>query len=496
MSLTSLLFLLFIVIGVVLYYLGPSRMQWILLLCMSIIFYCSYSLEFPFFLLLSILSVYFLARKIEKESIRKKRKCYLVSGILLNFGILAFAKYTGFVLEIFNLSHQDSIWNFIMIPIGISFYTFQITGYLLDVYWKREQAEKNFFKLALFTIYFPQIIQGPISKYKQLGRQLTAEHKFDYNNIRFGLQLILWGYFKKLVVADTAAVAAGTVFGNVGNSYGITVIVGVLCYCAQLYGDFSGGIDLIRGVSQLFGIEMIDNFRQPFCSQSIAEFWRRWHISLGTWMKDYVFYPFSLSRAMTKFGQWARKHFGKQIGRKLPICLGNLLVFFLVGVWHGPSWHFIVYGLYNGIIIAISSLLEPLYGKIYKITGLKKEAFYLKGFRIIRTFILVNIGWYFDNTKNLIESYYLLKNTFTFSTIEFEGGNYLGLSIFQYVIILMGICIMCIIGILKERGLCIRMEIEKLPLLVRWAIWICLIYAIPILGHFSQGAGGFMYAQF
>lgn len=496
MSLTSLLFFLFIIIGVFVYYLGPSRVQWFILLCMSIIFYCSYCLEFPFFLLLSILSVYLLARKIEKESIKKKRKSYLVVGLLFNFGILAFTKYTGFVLDIFKISSGNGIWNSIVIPIGISFYTFQVTGYLLDVYWRKEQAEKNLLKFALFTTYFPQIIQGPISKYKQLGRQLTEKHKFNYNNIKFGLQLILWGYFKKLVVADTAAVAARTVFNDVGNFYGIEVIVGVLCYCAQLYGDFSGGIDVIRGVSQLFGIEMIDNFRQPFCSQSIAEFWRRWHISLGTWMKDYVFYPFSLSKSMTKFGQWARKKLGKQIGRKLPICLGNLLVFFLVGVWHGPSWHFIVYGLYNGFIIAISSLLEPTYGKIYEITGLKKDADYLKWFRVARTFILVNIGWYFDNTKNLIDSFVLMKNTFALSTIDFSGGTYLGLSIFQYAIILIGICIMCIIGIIKEKGLSVRMEIAKLPILIRWAIWICLIYAIPMLGYFSQSAGGFMYAQF
>lgn len=495
MSLTSLLFLIFVIGGIIIYYCAPPKIQWIILLCMSMLFYYSYSREIPIYLILSIISVYFLANKIEGESAKRKRKRYLLTGLITNFGILALTKYAGFVLDILSVTDAGKSIS-IIAPLGISFYTFQITGYLLDVYWKREKAEKNILKLALFTIYFPQIIQGPISKYKQLGKKLTDQHEFRYDNIKLGCQLIVWGYFKKIVIADTAAVAAGTVFGNADNYFGISVLVGVLCYCAQLYGDFSGGIDVIRGVSQLFGIEMIDNFRQPFCSQSISEFWRRWHISLGTWMKDYVFYPFSLSKVMTKFGQWSRRKLGKQIGRKLPICLGNLLVFFLVGVWHGPSWHFIVYGLYNGLIIAVSSLLEPLYDKIYRITGLNREARNFQLFRIIRTFILVNIGWYFDNTKNLADSFVLLKNTFIVSGIDLAGGTYLGLTFFQYGIILIGVFVLLIVGIIKEKGCGVREQIDKLPLLVQWGIWICLLYSIPVFGHFTQGAGGFMYAQF
>lgn len=299
-----------------------------------------------------------------------------------------------------------------------------------------------------------------------------------------------------MVIADNAAIAVNTVFGKPEEAYGITVIVGVLCYCMQLYADFSGGIDVIRGISQLFDIHLEDNFRRPFFSKSISEFWRRWHISLGVWMKDYVFYPFSLSKAMAKFGKFSKKHFGRTVGRKLPICLGNLLVFFLVGVWHGPSWHFIVYGMYNGMIIAVSSLLEPTYKKLYEITKVNKNSRGMEIFQIFRTFLLVNLGWYFDNTANLKDSFVLMRNTFIWEKIEFTGGTYLGLSVFQYGIIFLGCIVLFVIEILQEKGMPIRKSIGRLPRLLRWTIWIVLIYAIPILGHYSQGAGGFMYAQF
>lgn len=384
----------------------------------------------------------------------------------------------------------------ILVPVGISFYTFQATGYLLDVYWKRDKAEKNIFKLALFISFFPQIIQGPISKHKQLAIQFEQEHKFDLTNIQYALQLVLWGFFKKIVIADTAAVAVTTVLSDISGARGLVVIIGILCYCIQLYCDFSGGIDVIRGGAQLFGIDMVDNFKRPFFSQSISEFWRRWHISLGIWMKDYIFYPFSLSKGMLRFGQFCKRVFGRQIGRKLPICLGNLLVFFLVGVWHGASWNFIIYGLYNGLIIAISSLLEPMYEQLYHITKIDKKSTGMKVFRISRTFLLVNIGWYFDCAGSMKNAMQLFANTFEKTMFVIENGTFLGLSVYQYAIMLTGCVVLFIVSFKQECGVKVRERIAILPLPVRWLLWIVLIYAIPLLGHYTQGAGGFMYAQF
>ena len=513
MSLVSLGFTLFVIIGVFIYYICSPKIQWIILLLMSLLFYLSYDVKAVVFLLFSIVTIYCATKimnflddsknsEVTLKTLKNRKKIVLLIALISNFGLLGVVKYTNFFTEninrllgTMNTNVQIPIMT-VLAPIGISFYTFQATGYLLDVYWKKDKAEKNIFKLALFISFFPQIIQGPISKHKQLAAQFEEQHKFDLTNIQYGTQLILWGLFKKNVIADTAAVAVTAVLNDIPAAKGIAVIWGILCYCIQLYCDFSGGIDVIRGVAQLFGIIMIDNFKRPFFSQSISEFWRRWHISLGVWMKDYIFYPFSLSKGMIRFGQFSKKIFGRQIGRKLPICLGNLLVFFLVGVWHGASWNFIVYGLYNGMIIAISSLLEPLYQKLYSVTRIDKQSNGMKLFRIIRTFLLVNIGWYFDCAGSMKSAMMLFANTFKKTSAIIENGTFLGLSVYQYAIMLTGCAVLSLVSLAQERGIKVRERIDVLPLPVRWLLWIVLIYAIPLLGHYSQGAGGFMYAQF
>lgn len=505
MSLISLEFMLFVTIVVIIYYRLTQRFQWKFLLLLSVLFYMSFDVKMTGYIIASVVVNYIASNRIESLSSsqeKKKRKQIVRLALISNFSILGVVKYTDFILG--NIGGLFSLVGFengdlavrMLIPVGISFYTFQATGYLLDVYWKKQPAEKNIWKLALFTCYFPQIIQGPISKYGQLSSQFEKRHDLNYEKLCFSLQLILWGYFKKMVIADNAAVAVKSVFGNPEHTYGISVIIGVLCYCIQLYADFSGGIDVIRGVSALFDIELVDNFRQPFFSKSISEFWRRWHITLGTWMKDYVFYPFSLSKVANRIGKKSRERFGKVIGRKIPICLANLLVFFLVGIWHGASWHFIVYGIYNGLIIAISSLLEPVYEKMFRVTKIDKNKLGYQIFQVVRTFLLVNIGWYFDNARNLEESFLLMKNTFHYSEIQFVNGTYLGLSIYQYLIIIAGCIVLFAVEYIKEKGMSVRKRIQDMPLVCRWAIWIVLLYAIPILGHYSQGAGGFMYAQF
>lgn len=503
MSLTSLGFILFIALFLGLYYWLPKRFQNKILLLANIFFYCSFGMGTVGYIIVTTITIFFTARKIETlQKSSKKRKRILVLTLMLNFGLLAFVKYTNFLIHNIDslfaklqVGYQIPGMN-ILLPIGISFYTFQATGYLLDVYWKREQAENNIWKFASFVSFFPQIIQGPISKHKDLAPQLNSSHQFNFMNLKYGIQLIIWGYFKKLVIADTSGVVSTAVFSNPTEYQGLAVIVGVLAYCIQLYCDFSGGIDVVRGVAQLFDIHIVDNFKRPFFSQSIAEFWRRWHITLGIWMKDYAFYPMALSKNMNKLGKSCQKLFGRKTGRKIPICLENLIIFFLVGVWHGASWHFIVYGLYNGFIIAISSLLEPLYDKLFSITHINPKAKLVKVWRIIRTFILVNIGWYFDNTKTLQDSWILLKNTFLPTNVFYDGSAFLGLLKYQYIYVLFGCIILFIVSVLQEKGIQIREKIDTLPFLLKFALWITVIFLIPLLGLDPQSEGGFMYANF
>lgn len=505
MQLTSLGFLLFILIGMILYYMCPKRIQPIILLVMSAIFYCSYDAGMVIYILCTMITTFFAAKKIavmERGDIKRKRILQL--SLLINFGLLGFVKYTEFVIENINGIADGLQLGFtipgieILAPIGISFYTFQATGYMLDVYWKRDTVEESFWKYALFVSFFPQIIQGPISKHKQLSAELCKEHVFDFENIQHGTLLILWGFFKKMVIADTMAVAVSSVY-DTNEYYGIAVIAGVLAYCAQLYCDFSGGIDVIRGVAKLFAIDMVDNFKRPFFSKSISEFWRRWHITLGIWMKDYVFSPLSLSKGMMNLGIKCRKKFGNTVGRKLPICVANIIIFLLVGVWHGPNWHFIVYGLYNGLIIAISSLLTPLYNWLYSVTHISKESKGMAVFQMVRTFILVNIGWYFDRASNLSHAFELMKRTFMYAGTLMVDGTFLGLYKYQYAYVAFGLLLVFIVGVMQEKGIVVHKWIASKPLVIQYAIWLALLFAIPVMGYYSPNSnvvGGFMYANF
>ncbi len=505
MQLISLGFLIFIFIGVLLYYLISKKFQPFLLLFMSAIFYCSYRLSAVIYILVTILTTYIAAIKLEEmDKKSKKRKIVLLITLMINFGMLAFIKYTSFAVDNFNGLFKQFHWNIllpgisILAPIGISFYTFQVVGYLLDVYWGRDKAERTLWKHALFVSFFPQIIQGPISKHNDLQEKLFAGHHFQYLNIKYGILLMIWGFFKKMIIADTLAVAVHNVY-DVQNSYGVSVIVGILCYCMQLYCDFSGGIDVIRGVARLFDIELVDNFKRPFFSKSIAEFWRRWHITLGVWMKDYVFYPVSLSKWMTKFGSKCRKRFGNKLGRKLPVCVANLIVFFIVGLWHGANWNFIVYGLYNGFIIAISSLITPLYDKLFAITKINKKSTWYQLVQILRTFVLVNIGWYFDRSISLRQTFSLMGRTFISKVPEFINGTYLGLHKYQYLYVIFAIVMVLIVEVMQERGIIISKWMESRPILIQYAIWFILLFSIPIMGYYSLDAnmvGGFMYANF
>ena len=358
--------------------------------------------------------------------------------------------------------------------------------------------EKNIFKYALFVSFFPQLLQGPIGRFDRLAHQLYEGRSFSLKAVEFGLQRILWGCFKKMVLADRVAGFVTTVFGNYTEYGGWYNLVAVLLYCVQLYADFSGGIDVVIGVSELFGIRLDENFRQPYFSKSIGEFWRRWHITLGTWMKDYIFYPFSISKKMLAFGKKAKKIFGKKTGKILPICAANLLIFFVVGVWHGAAWKYIIYGLYNGLIIAASNLLKPYYAKWAAVCHVNTESRGWKTFQIFRTFILVNIGWLFDACATATTAFYAMRAVFINFKISIltDGSLYkLGLVKRDWTILIVATIILFISSVMKEKGMSLRDFVAERPLVVRWAVYLILIFATAPFGYVSSSTE-FMYAQF
>lgn len=442
MDFFSLAYILFVLIALIFYYRLPERFQWVVLLIANISFYLICGKWNIIFILITSLSVWLGGRKLSdlsaqhkvlkknkeltkedkkalKNRFQNKKRLVLWLVLILNLGILALIKYFKIFTPVTGL----------LLPLGISFYTFQAIGYLVDVYGDKYQAEKNYFRFLLFVSFFPQLIQGPINRYDKLGEQLKRAHKIDGERVKKALMLILYGLMKKYAIANMLVDSIEAVISSpVDVVPGALIAFAILMYSAQQYADFSGGIDIVLGVALLFDLEMMPNFRQPYFATSLGDFWRRWHISLGAFMRDYVFYPFALLKPMQKFGKWCSKHFGNHFGRVLPAGIANILVFFLVGLWHGAESHYIWWGLYNGIVIALSDLLEPAFSKVFSALHIKSDSKGVHVFRIIRTFIIVNIGWYFDRIEDFGQCIASLARTaFHFNLVEFmwSFGNVL-----------------------------------------------------------------------
>lgn len=524
MSLTVLLAVAFV--GAALYYVCPLRLRWVLLLLLSYGFYLTCGLSALPFIALTTLTTWagalviarvgesgkaYLrehkaeltaeAKKAQKARTRSRQRVWFFAVLLLNFGVLAVLKYLNPVMAWgASLLGGSAPSLGLVLPLGISFYTFQSMGYLIDVYNGKYAPEKNPAKFALFVSFFPQLIQGPVARFDQLESQLVTPHRFDLDGIERGLLLMLWGWFKKKVIADRALSLVEAVFGNQSAYGGAVIVVGVLFYSLQQYADFSGGIDLVTGIAQLFGIQLAPNFKRPYFSVSLGDFWRRWHISLGAWMRDYVFYPFALTRPVSRMSKALKKKAGTHIARALPAALGNILVFLLVGVWHGAQMNYVLWGLYNGVILAFTALVEPVYKRMNDRLPRLTASGGFHVFRILRTFLVVNIGWYFDRCVRVSDAFAMLHKTFfAFNAQQLFDGTLdtLGLAAKDYRILLIATIILFVVSLMQERGVKIRDFVLSRPLALRWAVLYAFIFfVLATFGGSNVAASGFMYAVF
>ena len=450
-------------------------------------------------------------RKVKKQIKNKaktKKKWIVFLAVLINFGILISLKYCNFIFKNLN-SLFDMIripieipFKQILLPLGISYYTLQAISYVVDVYRGKYLPDKHLGRVALFVSFFPQMIEGPIGRYDELANQLYEPHKFNYENVKFGIQLMLWGYFKKMVIADRAALYVNEVFAHYQNYIGIPLFFAAALYTLQIYAEFSGCIDIVRGTAQILGINMAENFKRPFFSKSVQEFWRRWHITLGTWFKEYIFYPISLSKLTVKISELAKKIFKTSyITKLIPAIFALFFVWFGNGIWHGASWKYIFYGLYYYIIMVIGMLFEPLGNKILNKLKINKEAFSYKLFQMIRTTIIVIIGMLIFRSSSLRMAWKMFKNIFTIKNIEllFNGKLFnIGFDYFDFNILVIGTIIILIVGILQEKGYNIREKISKQNLPFRWILYYTIIFAIILFGIYGYGyvASDFIYGQF
>ena len=541
MLFTSYAFIGFVFLLVALYYVLPKKAQWPLLLLGSYVFYYFAGWKFLFYILAVTLITYVAgllisrnkksadarfsemkeldkngsaspeevgkeARKKFKEKEKSRRRRIMAIGITLALLILAVVKYTNFTIYningILSAFHAPKRINFLTIalPMGISFYTFQAVSYVIDVYRDRHEAQTNFFKYALFVSFFPQLVQGPISRYGDLSKELYSPHSFSGRTVERGFQRVLWGYFKKLVIADRILPAVNTMIETPESFKGAYVFLVMMFYALELYADFTGGIDITIGIAEMLGIPVKENFERPFFSKNIAEYWRRWHITMGTWFTDYIFYPISVSGPMLKLSKWSRKHLGEKVGKRLPVYLASFIVWFTTGIWHGASWNFIVWGLGNFVVIMISQELEPLYRKFHKKVNTDGSTVY-KTFQVGRTILIMSALRLFDCYRNVPLTFKMFGTMFTTWNWNTLGNGtllQLGISRADYVILAIGTILLIVVSMFARSG-SVRDKLEKkLPMPGRWLLFTILLLLILVFGAYGQGydASQFIYNQF
>ncbi len=530
MNLLSFSFLAFCTVLVIIYYLVPMRFQWWILLAASLFFYAFSGIQNMLFVLITAASTYGATLLLQQEAdtqkawlkenkaavskeekdaykakIQFRRRMILTITLILNFGLLCYFKYLKFaiasinnIIGAFGGQAIPDAWELI-VPLGISFYTFQTMGYLLDIYWKKYLPEKNFLKVLLFVSFFPQMTQGPISDHQVLIKELFKDHTFTYHQFAWGCERMIWGFFKKMVIANILAEYVADVFANYASYSGITTLIGAFMYSIQIYADFSGYMDIICGLCEILGIKLSENFLRPYFSKSIAEYWRRWHITLGVWFKNYLYYPIAMSKWAQKLGRWARKNFGNAVGDNLPATVALIIVWLTTGLWHGATWAYIVWGGVNGLFIIFSMWMEPVYSSWKKRLHVDEHAFYWRAFQVIRTFTLVTFIKVLPEVGTLSDGLGLWAHIFTDHTIPSGYRELLPFlhSRIPLIIVIIGtILIFCTSMIQRKQPIRQWLE-DHTNYIVRILIFAVIVIVIMEYGYPTVGkVGGFMYEQF
>ena len=504
MSVTSVEFLGFITVLLTVYWIIPGRFQWVLLLAASSIFYV---LNAPMFTLIyigiSVSSVYYATMYFENGG--KNKKIVLIGTLIVVLGILAVLKYTnlfaGTLCMILKIPYARVNW---IAPLAISFYTLQLVAYTLDCYWGvAGKTERNIFKLLLYTIYFPQMVSGPISRFTDLGVKLFEVHKFDIDRFIYGLKRLGLGLVKKMFIAAKFKMIADAIYGNPTSFSGIWIWLGMFMFTIELFMDFSGCMDIIIGVSLCFGIELEENFNAPFLSKTVQEFWQRWHITLGAWLRDYIMNPLLKSAWFIKFGNNSKKVFGKKIGKKIPVYVAMLFVWTAMGVWHGNSIKYVIgEGLWFWLIIVIGNIFEPYSKKLLELLHIGKENYVMNLLRIIRTFVLVSVGNVFFRADSFLKGIEMLRLAFSvtlnynivnllkdYNVGRTALGDFVGLALWLLAIIM-------VVGyeIISYKGTNPVTMLSNKNAILRWGCYwvIAIIISFSIFGEQST----FIYAGF
>lgn len=448
-------FILFFPLVIILYFLTPHKYRWVLLLAASYYFYMSWKVEYIFLIIFSTLIDYFSALFIEANKTKKTKLPFLIISILTNLGLLFSFKYFNFASENLNsifeqigLNTQIPLMQFLL-PVGISFYTFQTLSYTIDVYYGRQKAERHLGYFALYVSFFPQLVAGPIERFSRLTPQLKAYHAFSYSNLTNGLRLIIYGLFIKMVIADNISGIVDQIYQNPEMFNTLDIIIGLIFYSFQIYSDFYGYSIIAIGSALIMGIKLMDNFKTPYLSRNISEFWQRWHISLSTWFRDYLYFPLGGNRVKTL--RWI---------------INIFIVFIVSGVWHGASWTFIIWGALYGVIY----LLEIIINKLLNINSYNKVSKITHSLLSIKTFIFVTFIWVFFRSPSFNEALDIFKNLFSNANVSLNT-----LIIPRSTLLFLGIFIISDIILYNKR---FDSWLGNLHFMLRWCIYSFLIFSI------------------
>ena len=497
-------FAVFLPLVIIIYQLVPKKFRFIVTLAADYFFFFMCSKWLVVYLMISTLITHFVglwlewadttALKDSKLQTRRKRRI-LATGILSNLGVLVVLKYFNFlgsnIVGFINLFGADITYSAVdfLIPIGISYYTLEIIGYLTDVYRNTQKAEHNLAKTALFLSFFPQIMEGPICRFHQTADKLFEGEGIHYVNLKSGYQRILWGLAKKIVIADRLAPAVSEIFKSYSQMGGFYVIIGAVLYTCQLYMEFSGCMDIIIGTGEIFGINLPENFRQPFLAKNASEFWRRWHITLGTWFKDYIFYTVSLAKPVKNFAKKVKNRFGRNVSKFVAPTVALFCVWSCNGLWHGAKWTYIFYGMYYFVLIFIENITEEPVKKLTAKLKINRESKAYRVFQAVKLFLIVIVGELFFRADTVKDGFLMIGRVFTdfgLRTIV-EDYSMLGLDTFDWIIVIAGVVGVSFVGILHEKGISVREKIASWSTPVRWVFWYAGIMAVVFLGAYGFG---------
>jgi alginate O-acetyltransferase complex protein AlgI len=491
MLFNSLEFLLFFPIVTIFYFVFPYHFRWALLLAASCYFYMVFKPIYILILGFTIIIDYYAGIYIEKSE-GQKRKFYLTLSLIANIGVLAVFKYYNFLnwnltwlLEGFSLKNPVSFLS-IALPVGLSFHTFQAMSYTIEVYRGNQKAEHHFGIYALYVMFYPQLVAGPIERPQNVLHQFYEKHDFDYQRVTDGLKLMAWGMFKKVVISDRLAVMVSQVYNDPYQQTGVPLLVATACFSIQIFCDFSGYSDIALGSAEVMGFRLMKNFDRPYYAKTISEFWKRWHISLSTWFRDYLY----ISLGGNRVSKWRREY--------------NLFIVFLVsGIWHGASWNFVIWGAIHGFYLVFANQTATFRNRIVEVIGLTKLPNLYKIIQIITIFCLTSFAWIFFRARDFKSAYYIATNLFTnigtqlqqLGNKEFiEKNIFLEQGITNFAMVVFALIVMEIVHIL-QRGQSLRNVLNQKPLLVRWVLYYGIILAILFLGMYDAPAQ-FIYFQF